>query len=91
MSDSLRATDDMEVALAALLADDLQLAAAFDELGYWRDDMPETPLTPPDMGTPLSRYVTGHPAIMSAIAGVAVITEDSDAEQAQLSLKWGKP
>ena len=90
VSDSLRVSDDMEVALAALLADDLQLAAAFDELGYWRDDMPETPLTPPDVGTPLSRYVTGHPAIMTAIAGVAVIAEDSDAEQAQLSLQPGQ-
>ena len=90
ISDALTVTGAMEAALAALLSQSLSLASERDEAGYWRDDMPTHDLAAPQIGTPLSDYVKGHPAILSAIAGVSIISDTSQAEQAQKTLAPGQ-
>ncbi len=90
ISDSITVSDGMEAALAALLGHNLSLAAEHDERGYWRDDMAEATITPPQQGTPLHDYVKGHPAIMRAIAAVAVIEDSTEAEDTQKTLAPGQ-
>ena len=80
----------MEAALAALLSNSLSLAAEKDEAGYWRDDLPAHDLSPPQIGTPLSDYVSGHGAIARAISGVSVVRDKTEAENAQKALSAGQ-
>ncbi|MGC6516657.1 MAG: chromosome segregation SMC family protein [Candidatus Puniceispirillaceae bacterium] len=90
ISDLLTVTNDMEAALAACLSTDLSLPAEEDVLGYWRDDVIKAEITAPTIGTALSDFVSGHPAIERAIAGVSVIDDTSMAKKAQLSLVPGQ-
>ena len=90
ISDSLSVTSQMEAALAALLSSELALAGEADEAGYWRGDMAQSVLEAPDIGTPLTNYVTGHPAILRAISGVSVVDDHDSAFKAQASLQAGQ-
>ena len=90
ISDSITVRDGMEAALAALLSHNLSLAHEKDDRGYWRSDLPDPSLSPPEIGTPLPHYVEGPNAIMRAIAGVAVITDKQSAADAQARLLPGQ-
>ena len=90
ISDSISVTGEMEAALGACLSHNLNLAGETDEAGYWRNDLPQSPLSPPDIGTPLGDYITGPKAIMRAISGVSVITDKAQAQSAQTSLMPGQ-
>ena len=91
ISDSLQVSDHMETALAACLADDLALPLDTGERGYWRGDFSiSDALSPPQIGTPLSNYITGPTVLMSAIAGVSVITDAEQAISEQANLMPGQ-
>jgi len=90
ISDALTVTGGMEAALAALLSQTLSLAAEPDEAGYWRSDMSQEAVSPPDIGTPLSDYISGHHAIMRAISGVSVVVDPTLALKSQADLLAGQ-
>ena len=91
ISDKLTVEAGMEEALAALLGAELNLPDSADEAGFWRSDLPAITLQPPAIGKALKRYVSGHPAIERAVAGVAIITDESDqAFAAQANLQPGQ-
>ena len=91
ISDSVHVSDHMETALAACLADDLALPLDAGERGFWRGDFViSTPPPPPQIGTPLSQYIKGPQVLMHAISGVSVISDESQATEAQASLIPGQ-
>ena len=90
ISDSLTISSDMEAALAVFLSTDLSLAGEADEAGYWRSDVKEIIVSPPEIGTPLTTYVKGHKTILRAISGVSVISSSDNPLDAQKSLKAGQ-
>ena len=79
ISDSLTVEAGLETALAALLGDELTLAAEKDDIGYWRGDVHGPVAKAPECGTELVRFVSGHSAIMRSISGVSVVDDDAQA------------
>ena len=91
ISDSLHVSDHMETALAACLADDLGLPLGAGERGYWRSDVAAiADLTPPEIGTALSSFISGPDVILNAIAGVSVIDDSATSTADQFTLKAGQ-
>ena len=81
ISDMLTIEPGLETALAALLGDELTLAAEIDEIGYWRGDMTGPVASAPECGIALSQFVSGHEAIARAISGASVVDDAATAQK----------
>ncbi len=88
--DQLSVRDGMETALAAYLADDLSLPVGGGRRGYWQSAPQKTDLEPPAGSTALADYVSGIPALTTALAGVGVIEDPTQAETLQAQLRPGQ-
>ncbi|MGA0951100.1 MAG: chromosome segregation protein SMC [Candidatus Puniceispirillaceae bacterium] len=88
--DQLSVRDGMETALAAYLADELSLPVGGGRRGYWQSAPQKTDLEPPAGTTALADYVSGVPALTTALAGVGVIEDPTQAETLQAQLRPGQ-
>ena len=88
--DQLSVRDGMETALAAYLADELSLPVGGGRRGYWQSAPQKTDLEPPAGTTALANYVSGVPALTTALAGVGVIEDPAQAETLQAQLRPGQ-
>jgi len=88
--DQLSVRDGMETALAAYLADELSLPVGGGRRGYWQSAPQKTDLEPPAGTTALADYVSGVPALTTALAGVGVIEDPAQAETLQAQLRPGQ-
>jgi chromosome segregation protein len=88
--DQLSVRDGMETALAAYLADELSLPVGGGRRGYWQSAPQKTDLEPPVGTTALAGYVSGVPALTTALAGVGVIEDPAHAETLQARLCPGQ-
>ena len=88
--DQLSVRDGMETALAAYLADELSLPVGGGRRGYWQSAPQKTDLHPPAGTTALTDYVSGVPALVTALAGVGVIEDLAQAETLQAQLRPGQ-
>ena len=88
--DQLSVRDGMETALAAYLADELSLPVGGGRRGYWQSAPQKTDLQPPAGTTALADYVSGAPALTTALAGVGVIEDPVQAETLQAKLHPGQ-
>ncbi len=88
--DQLSVRDGMETALAAYLADELSMPVGGGRRGYWQSAPQKTDLEPPASTTALANYVSGVPALTTALAGVGVIEDPAQAETLQAQLRPGQ-
>ena len=88
--DSLTVADGMEKALTAYLAEELAAPAGTGETAYWRGGADAGSLTPPDGTTPLAKFVSGGPELVTALAGVGLVDSASEAQVMQPSLCPGQ-
>ena len=73
--DQLSVRDGMETALAAYLADELSLPVGGGRRGYWQSAPQKTELQPPAGTIALADYISGVPALTTALAGVGIDDE----------------
>ena len=90
VADQITVTDGMEVALAACLGADLSLPYDSGETGFWRQDLPAKPVDSPKQGTPLASFISKSDVLKTALSGVSVIDDHSQARQAQDTLSPGQ-
>ena len=88
--DQLSVRNGMEAALAAYLADELSLPVGDGRRGYWQSAPQKTDLKPPTGTNALTDYVSGVPALTTALAGVGVIDDPAHAKTLQAQLRPGQ-
>ena len=90
VSDQIKVSAGMEVALAACLGTDLSLPYDSGDTGYWRKDMTVPSVQPPDYGTPFSIFIAQSDVLKQALSGISLIEDIQDVEHAQKRLTPGQ-